>query len=126
MEKFGAYLRSLRLKVGKGLREFSVECGIDPGNLSKIETGKMSPPMGEVMDRICTVLGFKESDEHKKGLLTRAAIERSEIPEETKILLSDDELLQKLPAFARLLKDKDKSIDQQMDEIIKLTREGKI
>jgi len=126
MERFGAYLRALRLRFGKGLREFSAECEIDPGNLSKIETGKMAPPSGDLLERIASALRLIPESEDRKLFETKAAVDRSELPEETKILLSDEEILQKLPAFARLLKDKNKTLDQQMDEIIKLVREGKI
>lgn len=126
MERFGAYLRALRLKIGKGLREFSSECEIDPGNLSKIETGKMAPPTGDLLERIATALQLVSESTERRLFETKAAVERSELPEETKVLLSDEELLQKLPAFARLLKDKNKTLNQQMDEIIQLVREGKI
>lgn len=126
MERFGAYLRALRLKIGKGLREFSIECETDPGNLSKIETGKMAPPTGDLLDRIASALRLIPESVERKLFDTKAAVDRSELPEETKTLLSDDELLQKLPAFARLLKDKNKTLDQQMDEIVRLVREGKI
>lgn len=126
MARFGTYLRELRLKLGKGLREFSVECEIDPGNLSKIETSKMAPPLGDLLERIAGALGLATGSEERRIFDTKAAVDRSDIPEETKTLLTDEELLCKLPAFARLLKEKDKTFDQQMDDIIKLVREGKI
>ena len=44
---FGEFFKQKRVDLGKTLRQFCAETGFDPGNISKIERGKMSPPNSE-------------------------------------------------------------------------------
>ncbi len=41
---FGEYFKKKRLEIGKTLRQFCLENGLDPGNISKIERGILRPP----------------------------------------------------------------------------------
>ena len=42
-ETFGEFFKKKRIALGKTLRQFCLENGLDPGNISKIERGKMIP-----------------------------------------------------------------------------------
>ena len=41
---FGGQLREIRISRRETLRSFSERMGLDPGNYSKLETGRLSPP----------------------------------------------------------------------------------
>ena len=60
-ESFGAYLRSLRLKAGYGLRKFAARVGYQPSNLSNLERGKLRPPRDpERLEELADALGLAE------------------------------------------------------------------
>lgn len=63
---FGEFLRAFRQAQGIGLVELAHRAGIDPGLLSRIETGKRKPPQTMFLNRLLKPLGIEEdSDEHK-------------------------------------------------------------
>ncbi|MCH8979366.1 MAG: helix-turn-helix transcriptional regulator [Armatimonadetes bacterium] len=102
MSKFGEMLRKMRLERDMGLRMFSLACGIDPSNLSKIERGKLEPPQPDtpVFARICEQLGIEAESDHWKELARLAELDRGLVPKE---ITSDAELRGMLPAFFRTL-----------------------
>ena len=54
--EFGERLRELRLQQGLSQRKLAKEVGINFTYLSKIETGKMSPPAQDTIQRLATAL----------------------------------------------------------------------
>ena len=52
----GEAIKKLRIARGLGLNEFARECGIDPGNLSRIERGISGAHMA-TLRRIAEALG---------------------------------------------------------------------
>jgi transcriptional regulator with XRE-family HTH domain len=62
---FGEYFKKKRLGIGKTLRQFCLENGLDPGNISKIERGILRPPQSrEKLAHYAKCLGITEgSDE---------------------------------------------------------------
>lgn len=67
---FGEYLKELRLKSRKTLREFCRNADQDPGYISKVERRLISAPQNlEVLNRFGEVLGlFPEEQQHLNDL----------------------------------------------------------
>lgn len=113
--KFSALLKQIRLKSGLTLREFCLENGFDPGNYSRLERGLFPPPESrEVLERYAKALGVTPGSDEWLELFDLAATERGRIPED---LMSDSEVVDKLPAFFRTMRGKQLS-PEQLDELI--------
>ena len=77
---FGELLRALRTARGIGLVEMAHRVGIDPGLLSRVETGKRKPTSTGMIDRLLEALGIKEdSDEHRALLRLAGFMTRDEM-----------------------------------------------
>jgi len=99
---FGDLLRGLRQKAQIGLREFSEQVGMDPGNVSRVERGRLRPPDGqEQLSKMALALGLELDSEGWRNFCDVAAVSRGEIPKD---ILSDQEVAAKLPAFFRTLR----------------------
>lgn len=120
MITFGEFFKQKRIALEKTLRQFCQENKLDPGNISKIERGKMLPPnseekLKEYAQCLKIAIGSKEWQNFKD----LAAIDAGKIPEDIK----DKELLARLPVFFRTLKEK-KFSQQMLDELIRKIRES--
>lgn len=101
---FGTYFKEARIKAGATLRAFCAKHGYDPGNISKLERGRLAPPNSE--DKLAgyaTALALQRNTPEWQEFFDRAAAERGRIPND---LLSDAELLEHLPALFRTLRGK--------------------
>lgn len=99
---FGAYFKERRIASGKTLRRFCEEHSFDPGNISKLERGRLGPPESEAkLSEYAAALGIERGSDGWYELFDRAAAERGRIPHD---LLSDDEILGKLPILFRTLR----------------------
>ncbi|MBN8456945.1 MAG: helix-turn-helix transcriptional regulator [Verrucomicrobia bacterium] len=98
--KFNEIAKNARLDQRLSLRQFCQEAGLDPSNWSKIERG-VNPPSGdpEIMERIADKL--KLFGDSRKEFFDAADIARSQIPAD---ILSDEDLVRKLPAFFRVMR----------------------
>jgi transcriptional regulator with XRE-family HTH domain len=97
MKNFGEYIRDLRISKEITLREFCKNAQQDPSNWSKTERGIIAPPKSKlVLDQIIKALDIKKDTEEYYTIFDLAAI--SFIP---KGLLSDKDLLEKLPVLFR-------------------------
>ncbi len=54
---FGTMLRSLRQRAGLSQRDLAQRAGLDFSYLSKIETGRLSPPAADTIVLLCSFLG---------------------------------------------------------------------
>lgn len=120
MEGFGELFKQKRIALGKTLRQFCQEHQLDPGNISKIERGRLAPPgsegkLKEYAKYLKITIGGKEWQKFKD----LAAIGAGKIPED----MRDKELLAKLPVFFRALRDK-KFSKKDLMELIKKIRES--
>lgn len=100
--QFGPLLKNHRMNLGLTLREFCKKHGLDPGNHSKLERGVFPPPSDR--DRLVEYAKFLAIDEGSDDWLEffdMAAAERGRIPDD---IMSDDEVIKKLPAFFRTLR----------------------
>lgn len=115
---FGKFLKSLRLKSDLSLREFCLKHGIDPGNYSRLERGLFPPPQrDELLEKYAVALGLARGSDDWLQLFDLAAASKGQLPKD---LLSDEELLEKLPALFRTLRgravDSDK-LDEFIDDV---------
>lgn len=99
---FGAFFKERRIVLGKTLRAFCADNGFDPGNLSKLERGRLPVPQStEVLERYAKALGLKRGGDDWYTFFDLAAAEAGRIPPE---ILSDEEMLDKLPILFRTLR----------------------
>lgn len=116
---FGKLLKKLRIEKGLTLREFCQAHGFDPGNYSRLERGLFAPPhKEELLEKYATALGLKRGSDEWLEFFDLAAASRGEIPKD---LLSDEELLEKLPALFRTLRGSALSPDD-LDRLIEKMR----
>ena len=100
--KFGAYLKKLRISNGLTLRAFCVKNGFDPGNYSRLERGLLPPPRSEEkLKEYAHALGLKRGSDEWLEFFDQAAAVRGELPKD---LLSDEEVVEKLPLLFRTLR----------------------
>ena len=77
MSTFGQFLKELRLEFDFGLRSFSEAIGIDAGNLSRTERGKLKPPKDQAFfQEVANVLGLEIDDPRIQKLQGLALEER--------------------------------------------------
>jgi len=101
MGKFGAFFKKKRLELGLSLRQFCLEHGLDPGNLSKLERGRLSPPQHDKLEEYARLLGIPEGSDDWYRFFDLAAAEAGRIPQD---ILSDEEVVEKLPILFRGLR----------------------
>jgi len=99
---FGGYFKKKRLEIGKTLRQFCLENGLDPGNISKIERGILPPPQSrEKLAHYAKWLGIVEGSDEWLEFFDIARTDIGRIPEE---ILADSNIVAKLPLVFRTLK----------------------
>jgi len=102
MGAFGKFFKERRIAAGMTLRRFCLENAFDPGNMSKLERGRLAPPQGhDILERYARALGIKEGSDDWYRFFDLAAAEAGRIPPE---LLSDEEVVAKLPILFRTLR----------------------
>ncbi|MCI0722294.1 MAG: helix-turn-helix domain-containing protein [Acidobacteria bacterium] len=118
-DSFGQYFKQLRIKTGRTLRAFCQEHGYDPGNLSRLERGLLAPPQGEEkLSEYAKALGLKRGSDEWYEFFDRAALAKGELP---KTLLTDEEVLEKLPVLFRTLRGQPVPADK-LKELIEAIR----
>ena len=117
---FGEMLRELRLKKGLTLRKFCRLTGLDPGNVSRLERGIEKPSKKpEFIDRIAALLGLDSGTDEYEDFVSAAAISAGYLPRK---ILSDEDLLERLPIFFRTL-DGSKLTDEQFASLVEKIKE---
>ena len=118
--EFGRHVRARRLEKGMTLRAFCRATGLDPGNVSRIERGKTHPPKGEALEDYLDALGLGAGSEERRELHDLAHACRGEVPEE---IMSDEELVKKLPVVFRTLGSKEPTAEQ-LERLVDLLRKS--
>lgn len=117
---FGNLMKKLRMQKGYTLREFCNAHGFDPGNYSRLERGLFPPPQKEeLLVKYAIALGLSRGSDDWLEFFDLAAAGRGEIPKD---LLSDEEVLGKLPAVFRTLRGRQVSAEKLDDLIDKVRR----
>jgi len=116
---FGDFLRACRINQGISLREFCKTALADPGNISKIERGIMPPPQDHsILERYAKALRILEGADEWYLFFDLAAADCGIIPRD---LMSDSEVVEKLPVFFRTLRG-EKPTRGEMETIIEKIR----
>ena len=101
---FGEYFKKKRIEKGFTLREFCRRFDLDPGNISKLERGMLSPPESEEkLDEYASALGLKNGTDEWYQFFDLAAASKGVIPRE---LMEDEELVKSLPIIFRTFRSK--------------------
>lgn len=99
---FGQFFKKMRKKTGLTLRQFCLQNGLDPGNISKLERGLMSPPGNhEILERYATFLNIEKGSDDWYQFFDLAAACTGKIPPD---VMSDEQLVKKLPLVFRTLR----------------------
>jgi len=116
---FGRMMKDLRLRKKETLREFCQKHGIDPGNYSRLERGLLPPPQKEeLLTKYATALGIQKGTDEWLEFFDLAALCNGQIPPD---LLTDDEVVDKLPVLFRTLRASPIAPDK-MDALVELIR----
>jgi len=111
---FGKFFKNKRIAQRKTLRQFCLDHDLDPGNISKIERGKMSPPLSEErLKEYAEYLDIEYDGDEWAKFKDLAAISSGRIPAD----LQHEEALKRLPVFFRALRNK-KFTEQELKELI--------
>lgn len=116
---FSAFVKEKRKATGLTLREFCQKHGLDPGNYSKIETGRFAPPQKHgLLEKYAHALGIFQGTDDWLEFFDLAAAARGELPKD---LLSDEQVVEKLPVLFRTLRGQPLS-PEKLDEFISKIR----
>ena len=100
---FGELVQSRRAVLRLTLRDCAVRADIDPGNLSRIERGRVPPPQdADVLARLVEALELSGTPEAQQ-LLDVAAMQNGRIPRD---ILSNEEVMAALPVLLRTVNNK--------------------
>ena len=117
--RFGEFFKERRIALGKTLRQFCQENGLDPGNISRLERSLLPPPQSrEVLESYAKHLKLKKGSDDWYEFFDLAATGAGRIPQE---ILEDEELMEKLPILFRTLRGQ-KVPDEQLDELVRRIR----
>jgi len=118
-KNFGQILKELRIKKGLTLRHACRILNYDPSNWSKIERGMISPPSDKkILWNWARTLGISKEKEVQE-FIDEANLAQGIIPQD---ILSQDNIVDFLPAFFRTLRNK-KPTKREIDRLIGLIRD---
>ena len=118
-KKFGELFKKLRLKSGYSLREYCRRYDKDAAFISKMERGKVAPPLKtESLEELALSVGLKRNSEEWSNFISAALISAGRIPKEA---LSNEQVLQYLPLFLRTMTG-EKIPESQLDELIEVIK----
>ena len=114
---FGEFFKKKRKELGLTLREFCRKYELDPGNMSKMERGLLSPPTEKKLEEYASFLGIQRSSNDWYELFDRAAACKGEIPEE---IMQNEEIVKSLPLIFRTFRNKKistKTFEELIDKL---------
>lgn len=118
-QTFGEYFGVLRRRTDRSLREFCELHGFDPGNVSKMERGKLAPPRGtEKLTEYATALGIEPGGDEWYQFFDLAAASRGEIPSD---LLEDEDVVNQLPVLFRTLRG-ERVPEEELHKLLEMIR----
>jgi transcriptional regulator with XRE-family HTH domain len=113
---FGEYFKKRRMALGKTLRQFCLENGLDAGNMSKLERGLLPPPQSrEKLAHYAQCLGIKEGSDEWLEFYDIARTDLGRIPEE---ILANKDIAAHLPLVFRTLKGQ-KLNEEQLKKLVR-------
>lgn len=116
---FGESFKQLRIDNRQTLRLFCLNNHFDPGNISKLERGRMAPPRSvEKLEEYARALKLEPGTEQWQEFVDLGLACSGQIPKD---ILSDEELVAKLPVFLRTVSGK-KLNAKQLEELMETIR----
>ncbi len=120
MESFGEFIKECRIKLGKTLREFCLENGLDPGNVSKLERGKLPPyDSTSKLTEYARYLKLKENSPQWQNFFDLASIERGKFPKD----LQNNDAVLMLPLLFRKIR-KGKFTRKELKKLARIIQEA--
>lgn len=119
MGQFSTFFREKRLALGVSLRQFCLRHGLDPGNISKLERGRLAPPQHDKLEEYARLLGLAEGSDDWYQFFDLAAAEAGRIPRD---ILEDKGVVESLPVLFRTLRG-ERIPDERLDELVKKIKE---
>ena len=117
--RFGPFFKEKRIAARKTLRKFCLENSFDPGNISKLERGRLPVPKSrEVLEKYAKALQIAEGTDDWHEFFDLASLEAGRIPPE---VLSDSELMGRLPIFFRTARGQNVS-EEELTSLIETLR----
>ncbi len=96
---FGAFFKEKRRGLDLTLREFCRINELDPGNISKIERGLLSPPQSkEILVKYASTLGIKEGTDDWLIFCDLATTSAGKIPPD---MVTNEQVMNALPVLFR-------------------------
>jgi transcriptional regulator with XRE-family HTH domain len=118
---FGEFFKVRRITIKKTLRQFCVENGLDPGNISKLERGLLPPPQSrEKLEEYAKLLKINKGSDDWYTFFDLAAAETGRIPED---IMTKEKIEDKLPILFRTLRGQ-KVSDGNLEKLIKMLRDS--
>lgn len=116
---FGELFKRHRINRRQTLREFCLKHGYDPGNISRLERGRMAPPKStDKLEEYARALGLEpETDQFCEFVDLGLTCAGQIVPD----VLTDEELVPKLPLLLRTVSGK-KLSGKQLEEFIEKLR----
>ena len=117
-QHFGQLIQARRAEIRLTLRDCALRVQLDPGNLSKIERGRVAPPQdAAVLERLMEGLELAGSD-RARALMDMAMTESGRIPHD---ILSNEEVMAAMPIFLRTVNNKQLE-GAQIEKLVELIR----
>lgn len=118
---FGEFFKQQRVMRGTTLRDFCLENGFDPGNISKLERGHLRAPQNQdKLEEYAKALGLKRNSEEWVQFFDLAAADSGTMPQD---LMADKNVVERLPAFFRTLRNK-KLTAEKLDALIERLKQS--
>ena len=115
---FGTFFKKKRMGTGLTLREFCRKNNLDPGNISKLERGIMTPPQNRnIQEQYAKTLGIEKGSDDWFTFFDLAVACAGRLPQD---IVHDNELLKAMPLIfrtARTAKMDEKELRKFMDAI---------
>jgi transcriptional regulator with XRE-family HTH domain len=119
--EFGDLLQQRRRELRLTLRDFASRAGMDPGNLSKVERGRLAPPQDRaVLDRIALALEYDRDGSEAEHLRDVAALQNGRIPSD---ILENSEVMAQMPLLLRTVNNRQLS-PEQVERLIEMIRDA--
>jgi transcriptional regulator with XRE-family HTH domain len=118
---FGEFFKEKRIALKKTLRQFCAEKKLDPGNISRLERGLMSPPQGsDKLEEYARYLQIKKGSDDWYQFFDLARIGAGRIPDE---LLRDEAVMASLPILFRTLRGQ-KISERKLEKLVELIKKA--
>lgn len=118
---FGEFFKELRLRKGLTLRQYCLEYGHDPGNISKIERGQLPAPRIEgTLRAYASSLDVEEGTDTWLRFFDLAAVSNQTYGIQA---IHNKELLNRLPLLFRTLDNKELT-EQKLDQLLDIIRKS--